>query len=91
MTAESESGWDMTSRFNNECLNYIPIDLNALLYKYETDLAEIYSIFNDSAKEKKYLRQAIKRKKSILNLCWNQKKGFFFDYNYIKKRQSNRE
>ncbi|MCH8020390.1 hypothetical protein IH785_11060 [candidate division KSB1 bacterium] len=46
-TAEHESGWDMTSRFNERCLDYLPIDLNSCLYKYEIDLAETYNILND--------------------------------------------
>ena len=38
--AEAESGWDMTPRFDRRALNFLPVDLNALLYKYETDFAE---------------------------------------------------
>src|ERR1039457_3381720 len=30
--AEAESGWDMTPRFDRRALNFLPIDLNALLY-----------------------------------------------------------
>lgn len=43
--AETESGWDMTPRFDRHALNYLPVDLNALLYKYETDFARAYRIF----------------------------------------------
>jgi alpha,alpha-trehalase len=45
--AEAESGWDMTPRFDRRALNYLPVDLNALLYKYETDFARAYKIFGD--------------------------------------------
>ena len=38
--AEAESGWDMTTRFNRRCLDYLPVDLNSLLYKYETDFTK---------------------------------------------------
>ena len=31
--AEAESGWDMTPRFERRALNYLPVDLNALLYR----------------------------------------------------------
>lgn len=87
--AEYESGWDMTSRFKEHCLDYLPVDLNTLLYKYEKDLAGIYKILNNRKKEKYYLRQAAKRKKVIYKLMWNNKKGFFFDYNYKEKKRSN--
>lgn len=89
LTAEHESGWDMTSRFKEQCLNYLPVDLNSCLYKYEIDLAEIYKILNKKTKEKYYLDQANKRKESMIELMWNEKKGFFFDYNYQQKKQSN--
>ena len=45
--AEAESGWDMTPRFDRRALNYLPVDLNALLYKYEMDFARAARIFDD--------------------------------------------
>ena len=86
--SEHESGWDMTSRFNEHCLNYLPIDLNSCLYKYETDLARIYQFLGNASKSKYYFEQAKKRKKMMTKLMWNSKKGFFFDYNYKIKKQS---
>lgn len=88
LTSEHESGWDMTSRFNNHCLDYLPIDLNSCLYKYETDLADIYRILSDKSKAKQYLNQGGGRRKTIFNLMWNDGKGFFFDYNYRLGNQS---
>lgn len=88
ITAEIESGWDMTSRFNNKCLSYLPIDLNSNLYKYEKDLSEIYSILGDEKKAKKYFDESEKRKKIINELMWNQETGFYFDYNYNEQKQS---
>lgn len=86
--AEHESGWDMTSRFNDHCLNFLPVDLNACLYKYETDIAEIYKWNNNKGKENIYLKNARQRQRTISQLMWNEKKRFFFDYNYKKKKQS---
>ncbi len=88
-TAEHESGWDMTSRFSERCLDYLPIDLNSCLYKYETDLASIFSRFGKKEKAKKYEAAAAKRKARVSELMWNQEKGFFFDYNFVQKTQSN--
>ncbi len=88
VTAEHESGWDMTSRFNDHCLNYAPIDLNSLLYKYETDLAEIYKELNNTTKSEQYASLAEKRKKLINKYCWHEKQGFFYDYNHEEKKQS---
>jgi alpha,alpha-trehalase len=88
LAAEHESGWDMTSRFKNHCLNYLPVDLNCALYKYETDLAEFYKTTRNQKKYNQYLLQSEKRHAHINHLMWNFKKGFFFDYDYAHKKQS---
>jgi alpha,alpha-trehalase len=86
--AEHESGWDMTSRFNDKCLDILPVDLNACLYKYEVDIAQVYGIIENNLNKEKYMAQAKKRTEAVNQLMWNQKKGFYFDYNYIKKKQT---
>lgn len=88
LAAEHESGWDMTSRFHDRCLNYLPIDLNCALYKYEIDLAEYYSRIRNKAKSNQYILQSEKRRRKMNDLMWNFRKGFYFDYDYKHKRQS---
>lgn len=88
LTAEHESGWDMTSRFNEKCLDFLPINLNCLLYKYETDISLIYKKLGDKTKSKKYFDNSRKRIDVMNKLMWNEKKGFFFDYDYQDKKQS---
>lgn len=47
--AVRESGHDTTYRLDNCCADIATVDLNALLYKYEMDIAEmILSLFGDS-------------------------------------------
>jgi alpha,alpha-trehalase len=87
-TAEHESGWDMTSRFYDRCMDFLPIDLNALLYKYEIDLSLIYKKLNNKSKSEKYFENSKKRKEVINKLMWNQEKGFYFDYDYRNRKQS---
>ncbi|KAG0082576.1 alpha,alpha-trehalase nth1 [Podila epicladia] len=49
--AVRESGHDTTYRLDNCCADIATVDLNALLYKYEIDIAEIIQIhFEDSFK-----------------------------------------
>lgn len=86
-TAEQESGWDMTSRFRHDCLSYLPVDLNACLYKYEKDLEKFYKIFNKKKKAKHYEKLAEKRKEEMFKLMWSEKRGFFFDYNYVTQKR----
>lgn len=88
LTAEQESGWDMTSRFNQRCLNRLPIDLNSALYKYEIDLSEFFGIIGNKLKKEEYLKLAKKRKKIIMKLLWDKKKGFFFDYNHKYEKRN---
>lgn len=86
--AEAESGWDMTSRFNRRCLDYLPIDLNAYLYKYEMDFAEAAKLLNTPAEVKKWQAAARRRKKVINELMWNGRRNSFFDYDYKKGARS---
>jgi len=88
LAAEHESGWDMTSRFHSHCLDYLPVDLNCALYKYETDLAEFYKGIGNKKKHDHYVLESEKRRRMINKLMWNFDKGFYFDYDYKHERQS---
>jgi alpha,alpha-trehalase len=87
-SSELESGWDFTSRFYNRCNHFLPIDLNTLLYKYECDFAYVAQLFNQPNEEAKWLEKAYERKQAINNLMWSEKDGFFFDYGWYYKTQS---
>lgn len=86
---EAESGWDYTPRFNRRALNYLPIDLNALLYKYEIDFMRAAQIFKDKRAAARWQQAAERRKKSIDNLMWDEGRGLYYDYNYVKERRGN--
>lgn len=85
--AEAESGWDMTPRFERKCLDYLPIDLNSLLYKYEADFAWASMLLEDATATRHWQRKAASRKLQITKCMWHERKGFFFDYNYAKNQQ----
>ena len=87
-SSELESGWDMTSRFFNRCDQFLPVDLNSYLYKYETDFADVARMFGEKKEEAHWTKLAEKRKQTMNELMWNEKEGFFFDYGYIFDRQS---
>lgn len=87
-SSELESGWDFTSRFYNRCDEFLPIDLNSYLYKYEKDFELTENIMGNKKKEIFWLERAEKRKSSVNRLMWSNKEGFFFDYGYAYKRQS---
>jgi alpha,alpha-trehalase len=87
--AEAESGWDYTSRFNRRCLDYVPVDLNALLYKYEVDFAAAAKILSNKREERRWHEAANKRRHAMMELMWDEGRGLFYDYNYVKKRRGN--
>lgn len=80
-SSELESGWDMTSRFYNRCDQFLPIDLNSYLYKYETDFAEAAEILGNREEAKKWKEKAKIRQKSM-QIMWDDNEGFFYDYGY---------
>lgn len=80
--AEAESGWDMTPRFERKCLDFLPVDLNALLYKYEMDFAHAETIFGNQKAANEWVKKAERRKKAMNDLMWGKLRGFYFDYNY---------
>ncbi len=87
--AEAESGWDLTPRFDHKALNFLPVDLNALLYKYETDFARAARLFDDKRAAAKWDDAAKQRKRTMNDLMWDRIRGIYFDYNYVKEKRGN--
>lgn len=85
--AEAESGWDMTPRFNRKALNYLPADLNSLLYKYEMDFARYYRLIGDKRTAGKWEVAAKHRRTNMTDLMWNPAKGLFYDYNFEREKR----
>jgi alpha,alpha-trehalase len=87
--AEAESGWDYTPRFGRHALNYLPVDLNALLYKYEVDFARTARLLGDKTEASKWDQAAAARKKAMTALMWDKGRGLFYDYNFVKEKRGN--
>ncbi len=85
--AEAESGWDMTPRFNRKALNYLPVDLNSLLYKYEMDFARAERIFGNGLKADEWEQIAMGRKQTMNELMWSNNRNLFYDYNFVKEKR----
>jgi alpha,alpha-trehalase len=80
--AEAESGWDMTPRFNRKALDYLPVDLNALLFKYEMDFARAARIYGDKRDATRWEQAADARRRSMNHLMWDKSRGMYYDFNY---------
>jgi alpha,alpha-trehalase len=85
--AEAESGWDYTPRFGRRALDYTPVDLNTLLYKYEMDFARAARIFGDKREAAQWEQTATERAKTVNRLMWDKVRGLYYDYNYKKAKR----
>ena len=91
-----ESGHDTSYRIEGNCADLNLVELNALLYKYEVDFAElIKDYFKDHfiVKSKKYtanfwLEKAEKRKALVHQYLWDSGKGLFLDFNNKTQKKS---
>jgi alpha,alpha-trehalase len=90
-----ESGHDKTYRWDDRCGDFLTVDLNCLLYKTETDIADILDKhFNSSLSiddiehtAEKWRQLAEKRKKLINEYCWSPRHGLFLDYDIKLQRR----
>jgi alpha,alpha-trehalase len=79
-----ESGFDVSFRFGpfgSATQHYAPACLNSLLYKTEKDLEQISRWLGHTADAEKWSKRADERKKLITRYLWDEKTGWFFDYN----------
>lgn len=98
LRAGAESGWDFSSRWFEDpqdirtihTADIIPVDLNSLLYQLEETIAEAYNLLYQPLLAKKFQGAADARVRGIQEYCWDDKEGFFVDYNFHKKEQTNR-
>jgi alpha,alpha-trehalase len=95
LRAAAESGWDFSSRWFKNSNDFstihtteiMPVDLNCLLLNLEKSIAEAYQLKSDTLSSNKFKTLANKRKQAIEKYCWNEEKGFYFDYDYVQNQQ----
>ncbi|WP_046743710.1 trehalase family glycosidase [Kordia zhangzhouensis] len=88
-----ESGHDTTSRLDNCSAHLNTVDLNSLLYKYETDIAYLINTYFDDTlevnntimKSADWEQKAQNRKKAINALLWCETEATYYDYNFVKQ------
>ena len=87
--AEAESGWDYTPRFGHKALNFLPVDLNSLLYKYERDFAYAERVLGNEEAAQKWEDASQRRRLTMNKLMWSELRGLYYDYNYVKESRGN--
>jgi alpha,alpha-trehalase len=86
-----ESGFDVTFRFGpfgSQTHEYAPVCLNSLLYKTEKDLERMSSLLWRPDEARKWEAKAAERRKRITDYLWNERQGLFFDYDFVRHKQS---
>ena len=94
--AAAESGWDFSSRWFSDkasmetihTTEIIPVDLNSLLYHLELTLAEAYQQSGEGEQAEKYRQLAQSRQQALFDYCWNNRDGFFYDYDFAAQQQT---
>jgi alpha,alpha-trehalase len=93
--AAAESGWDFSSRWCDvdhrlesiRTTELIPVDLNCLLFRIERLLGSWLARLGEP-RAVDYERAAEQRCAAILEHCWDEEKGWFFDYSWRDRRPS---
>ena len=92
-----ESGHDNSYRLEGRAADLCTVDLNSLLYRYETDIARaLKEIFGNALEtpdgtvhtSAAWEERAERRRERMSRLCWNEKRGIFFDYDFVQGEQT---
>jgi len=90
LRAAAESGWDFSSRWFMDpadirtihTADIIPVDLNSLLYHLEITIADAYKASFNLVQARQFRQKAKARQHSIDEYNWDEKAGFYKDYNF---------
>ncbi len=95
LRAGAESGWDFSSRWlatsddlssiRTTCI--LPVDLNSLLYRLETQIARLSEIKGDQVGAREFEKRARSRREAIDRYLWNESAGAYFDYDWQLAQQ----
>lgn len=88
LRSAAASGWDFSSRWMDNpnqlgtlrTTSIVPVDLNALMFKMEKMIALASKAAGDDAKAAQYEDLANARQKGIEKHLWNDKEGWYADY-----------
>ena len=96
LRAAAESGWDFSSRWLGDgrtlatirTTDFLPVDLNSLLYQLENAIARGCKLAVRPDCEREMQEHARARKQAMVHLMWDNKRGAFVDYDWRNRRRS---
>ncbi|EQD48372.1 Glycoside hydrolase, family 37, partial [mine drainage metagenome] len=86
-----ESGFDTTFRFgafSGSTIDYAPVGLNSLLYRYALDLRAFARRLGYAAAARHWAAAAAARKRAINKYLWNSRLGLYTDYDFVTHKRS---
>ncbi|MFU9135720.1 alpha,alpha-trehalase TreA [Erwinia tasmaniensis] len=92
LRAGAASGWDFSSRWFGtqndistiQTTRIVPVDLNALMFHLEKTLAKANQVAKQADAGRHYDALAKKRQQAINRYLWDEKQGFYADYDWQK-------
>jgi alpha,alpha-trehalase len=99
LRAACESGWDFSGRWFTDgktfkqiqTTNLIPVDLNCLLFHLESSICNACKQTGDSHKAGEYQTKATQRKAAINQYFYDERDGWYYDYDINKKELNNQK
>ena len=93
LRAGAASGWDYSSRWLRDpkrlasirTTQYIPVDLNAFLYKLETTIVRLAEEEGELLTSRSWQRKADARRKAMNHYLWDDISGVYRDYDWRRK------
>lgn len=94
--AAAESGWDFSSRWFEDqnrmetirTTDLLPVDLNAMIYNVEKQLARWFDYMDKPDAADFYRERAKQREEAFDDYFWNEEKEYYFDYNWETGEQT---
>ncbi len=86
-----ESGTDISFRFGAygaHTTEFLPVDLNSLLYKVEKDLAWMAHTLKKKSEAALWEMRAAERRDRINHFLWHPDRGLYFDYHFVQHQSS---
>jgi alpha,alpha-trehalase len=85
--SECETGLDFTPIFAGDVRRCVPLHVNAALVRYAQVMAMLAERFGWRDKAEAWRKDADDRTGRINQYCWDDKEGFYFEYDYVAQKR----
>jgi alpha,alpha-trehalase len=85
LAAECEAGLDFTPIFDGDVRRCVPIHINVALVRYARVLESLATRFGWHDKAEMWRKEAQQRIDRINEYCWDESKGCYFEYDYVRR------